>query len=45
MKKSVIAFDEVVTPEVQKIVDKLFLQLKEEGVELEAIGGGVKNPK
>jgi len=45
MNKAVIAFDKEVTPEVQEIVNKLFLQLKEEGVELEAIGGGVKNPK
>lgn len=45
MEKVVIAFDKEVTPEVQEIVNKLYLQLKEQGLQLEAIGGGVKNPK
>jgi len=45
MKKVVIAFDKEVTEAEQKLVDKLRLDLKDLNCELEAIGGGVKNPK
>ncbi len=45
MNKAVIAFDKEVTPEIQEIVNKLYSQLREQGLQLEAIGGGVKNPK
>jgi hypothetical protein len=45
MEKAVIAFDKEVSPRVQEIVDELRQKLIEQGIQLEAIGGGVKNPK
>lgn len=45
MKKVIVAFDQDATEEEKNILNQFIEKMADQGVMVESIGGGIKNPK